>query len=48
LIVLFKGKRIRKVTVKLREKNTLAKKTNEDQVEIEKKKNYFLKKKSLR
>jgi len=46
-MTLFKGEGIRKVTIELRRKDTLAKGTNEDQVGMEKKKGCLLRRGSL-
>jgi len=46
-MTLFKGEEIRKVTVELRRKDTLAKGMNEDQVGMEKKRGRLLRRRSL-
>jgi len=41
-MTLFKGEEIREIIIELRRKDTLAKETNENQVEMEKKKGCLL------
>jgi len=46
-MMLFKSEGIREVTIELRGKDTLVKKANEDQVEMEKKRSRLLRRRSL-